>query len=161
MAPQLRVGLVGVNAGRSWAKISHIPALRALPEFRIAAVATRKMTTATEAAEAFGALEAYDDFRALARSDQVDVVSVSVRVPFHLEVVTAALEARKHVICEWPLGRNVDEADKMAAMARAAGVHPRDRALRAWEIEGRRVRAADQAVRQRERARLQPARPVR
>jgi predicted dehydrogenase len=123
MASQLRVGLVGVNAGRSWAKDSHIPALRSLPEFRIAAVATRKMTTATEAAEAFGALEAYDDFRALVRSDQVDVVSVSVRVPSHMEVVTAALEAGKHVICEWPLGRNVDEADKMAAMAREAGVH--------------------------------------
>lgn len=124
MAPQkIRVGLVGVNAGRSWARDSHIPALQALPEFRIAALATRKMATATEAAEAFGASEAYDDFHELVCSDQVDVVSVSVRVPSHMEVVTAALEAGKHVICEWPLGRNADEADRMAAMAREAGVH--------------------------------------
>ena len=123
MASQLRVGLVGVNAGRSWAKDSHIPALQALPEFTIAAVATRRMATASEAARAFGAPEAYDDFHALVLSDQVDVVSVSVRVPSHLEVVTAALEAGKHVMCEWPLGRNVEEADQMAAMARAAGVH--------------------------------------
>lgn len=43
MTSQLRVGLVGVNAGRSWAKDCHIPALRSLPEYRIAAVATRKM----------------------------------------------------------------------------------------------------------------------
>lgn len=123
MASQLRVGLVGVNAGRSWAKDSHIPALQSLPEFKIAAVATRRMTTATAAAEAFGASEAYDDFHTLVRSDQVDVVSVSVRVPSHMEVVIAALQAGKHVMCEWPLGRNIDEADQMAAMARDAGVH--------------------------------------
>lgn len=123
MEPQLRVGLVGVNAGRSWAKDSHIPALQALPEFRIAAVATRKMASAQEAAAAFGAGEAYDDFRKLVLSDEVDLVSVSVRVPAHLEVVVAALEAGKHVICEWPLGRDVAEAELMADMARTAGVH--------------------------------------
>ena len=121
--PKLRVGLVGVNAGRSWAKDSHIPALQALPEFDVVAVATRRMETASEAAREFGAAEAYDDFRSLARSDNVDIVSVSVRVPAHKEVVAAALESRKHVICEWPLGRNVQEADAIAAMARDAGVH--------------------------------------
>ena len=119
---QLRVGLVGVNAGRSWAKDSHIPALQALPEYAITAVATRRLASATDAAEAFGASEAYDDFRQLVLSENVDVVAVSVRVPAHKDVVDAALKAGKHVICEWPLGRNVDEADAMAAIARSVDV---------------------------------------
>lgn len=123
MSSPLRVGLVGVNAGRSWAKDSHIPALQALPEFQIVAVATRRMATATEAARAFGASDAYDDVRQLVRSSKIDIVSVSVRVPAHKEVVAAALAAGKNVICEWPLGRTVAEADDMAAMARDAGVH--------------------------------------
>jgi hypothetical protein len=32
----LRVGLVGANAERSWAKVAHVPALGTLPEFTLA-----------------------------------------------------------------------------------------------------------------------------
>jgi predicted dehydrogenase len=118
----LRVGLVGANAERSWAKVAHVPALRTLPEFTLTAVATRRLASAEAAAQAFGAMEAYDDFRQLVRSNNVDIVTVCVRVPFHLEVVMAALEAGKHVMCEWPLGRDIGEAEKMAEAARTAGV---------------------------------------
>ena len=34
----------------------------------------------------------------------------------------AALEAGKHVFCEWPLGSNLAEAEEMASLARAKGV---------------------------------------
>lgn len=34
-----------------------------------------------------------------------------------------ALAARKHLYCEWPLGRGLDESEEMAAAAEAAGVH--------------------------------------
>ena len=118
----LRVGLVGANAERSWAKVAHVPALRTLPEFTLTAVATRRLASAEAAAQAFGAMEAYDDFHQLVRSNNVDIVTVCVRVPFHLEVVMAALEAGKHVMCEWPLGRDIGEAEKMAEAARTTGV---------------------------------------
>jgi predicted dehydrogenase len=80
------------------------------------------MASAEVAAQAFGAMEAYDDFHQLVRSNNVDIVTVCVRVPFHLDVVMAALEAGKHVMCEWPLGRDIGEAEKMAEAARTAGV---------------------------------------
>jgi predicted dehydrogenase len=118
----LRVGLVGANAERSWGKVAHVPALRTLPEFTLTAVATRRLASAEVAAQAFGAMEAYDDFRQLVRSNNVDIVTVCVRVPSHLDVVMAALEAGKHVMCEWPLGRNIEEAEKMAEAARTSGV---------------------------------------
>jgi len=53
----------------------------------------------------------------------VNAVTVSVRLPLHHEIVSAALEAGKHVFCEWPLGRTLDEASDLAGRAETAGVH--------------------------------------
>jgi len=47
----------------------------------------------------------------------VDVVAVTVKVPHHRELVTAALAAGKAVYCEWPLGRDLDDAQAMAKLA--------------------------------------------
>ena len=55
-------------------------------------------------------------------SPNVDLVVVTVKVPHHRELVTAALEAGKHVYCEWPLGNGLAEARELAALAKAKGV---------------------------------------
>jgi predicted dehydrogenase len=47
----------------------------------------------------------------------IDVVAVTVKVPRHRELVSAALAASKAVHCEWPLGRDLDDARAMAALA--------------------------------------------
>src|SRR5207247_8995645 len=52
----------------------------------------------------------------------VDVVAVTVKVPYHLELATAALEAGKAVYCEWPLGNGLNEAETLAALAKKQGV---------------------------------------
>src|SRR5439155_5385501 len=51
-----------------------------------------------------------------------DVVAVTVKAPQHRELVSAALAAGKAVYCEWPLGRDLDEARAMAALAARQGV---------------------------------------
>jgi predicted dehydrogenase len=79
MSTPIRVGLVGARFG--WAQHSHIPALRALPNFSLAAVATRNEDSAREAARVFGARASYGNFRQLVESDDVDLVVVSVKVP--------------------------------------------------------------------------------
>lgn len=119
----LRVGIVGVNVGRSWSSYSHVPAIRSLADLKFAAVATRHEKSARAAAEAFGVEHWFADPLAMVRSDEVDLVCVSVNVPAHREIVLAALAAGKHVYCEWPLGRNTEEAEEMAAAAEGAGVH--------------------------------------
>lgn len=118
----LRVGVVGANARRGWSRISHIPALQALPEYELAAVCTSSRESAAEAASAFGAERAYADYRSLVEDASLDVISVSVGVPQHREVVLAALGAGKHVYCEWPLGVSSAEADEMASFARSTGL---------------------------------------
>lgn len=122
-AHPIRVGLVGANPERGWARDAHVPALRALPGFAVQAVSARTQAIADAALDAFAARAAFADSLALARDPDVDLVSVCVKVPEHRSVVLAALEAGKHVYCEWPLGRTTEEAREMAEAARRAGVH--------------------------------------
>jgi predicted dehydrogenase len=91
--------------------------------FALTAVATSRPDSARRAAERFGAAHAFADGGELAAHPDVDLVVVSVKVPAHAELVRAALDARKHVWCEWPLARTVEEAEALAAAAEAAGVH--------------------------------------
>lgn len=111
---EIRVGIVGANPDVSWAKLSHVPAIKGLPGVRLAAVATRNEQTARQAAEAFGADRWYSDPYAMIRDDQIDVVTIAVNVPAHRDLVLAALDADKAVYCEAPLGRTVSEAEEMA-----------------------------------------------
>jgi predicted dehydrogenase len=123
MTGPLRVGVIGANPNRSWAKDSHIPALRSLENVQLAAVATTSRASADAAAVAFGVRAAYDDPLALITTADIDIVSVCVRVPYHRDLVLAALAAEKHVYCEWPLGRDRGEAAEMAAAAGTRPVH--------------------------------------
>jgi len=65
---------------------------------------------------------AFSDAEKLARHPEVDLVTVSVKVPDHYLPVMAAIEAGKHVYCEWPLGRNTDEAIRMRDAADRKGI---------------------------------------
>lgn len=119
----LRMGFAGANAERGWARDAHFPALSALPGLAIHAVSARTQEIADGAAEAFGAARAYADSLEMARDPEVDVVAVTVKVPEHRAIVLAALEAGKHVYCEWPLAVDLAEAEELAAAARQAGTH--------------------------------------
>jgi predicted dehydrogenase len=52
----------------------------------------------------------------------VDIVVVTVRVPDHIKIVMAAIEAGKDIYCEWPLGRTLEEAERMALAAKRAKI---------------------------------------
>jgi predicted dehydrogenase len=51
----------------------------------------------------------------------IDIVAVCTTNKFLAPISIAALQAGKHVLCEKPLGRNADEAGRIADAARAAG----------------------------------------
>ncbi len=112
----IRVGIVGANAARGWARDAHLPALGKLSgDFVLSAVSARTQVLAEAARDAYGAETAFGDSLGLARSPSVDLVCVVVKVPEHHAIVLAALAAGKHVYCEWPLGRDLAEAQEMAA----------------------------------------------
>ncbi len=122
MAEKIRLGFVGANINSTWSGQSHFPALLASPDVEMTAVCTTRPESAEEARQAFGAKLAFHDFREMAASDEIDAVAVVVRVPSHYEPTKAAIEAGKHVLTEWPLGRNTAEAEELADLARARGV---------------------------------------
>jgi predicted dehydrogenase len=119
----LRIAIAGANAERGWALDAHLPALRKMPGLAIHAVSARSQEIADRAATVFGGARAFGDTLAMVRDPEVDIVAVTVKVPEHRAIVLAALEAGKHLFCEWPLGRDLAEAREMAGAAAEAGVH--------------------------------------
>src|SRR5438477_2664936 len=120
---RIRVGIIGANPDRGWAAQAHIPALRSLSDdFEITALSTSRHESADAAGKLFDVAAAFDNHQELVRSPAVDVVAVTVKVPYHLELATAALEAGKAVYCEWPLGNGLNEAETLAALAKKQGV---------------------------------------
>jgi len=95
-----------------------VPALQGLPQTELYAVCTAHADTAQAAADKYGVKHAYGDINALGADPQVEAALIAVRVPAHYALTRAALEAGKHVYCEWPLGKNTQEAEELAALAR-------------------------------------------
>ena len=120
---KIGVGIVGLSPQRGFASIAHVPALKALPDFEIVAVCTTRQESADATARHYGIPHAFADPAKLARHPDVDLVTVTVKVPDHLVPVMAAIEAGKHVYCEWPLGRDTAEARLMLEAAEKKGVH--------------------------------------
>src|SRR2546422_6226489 len=115
--PTLGVGIIGVSPVRGWAAAAHIPALRALPNYEIRALGAHSADSAKAVGEQFGVSAVFSDHEQLVTQPDIDVVAVTIRAPLHRELVSAALAAGKAVYCEWPLGRDLDEARAMAALA--------------------------------------------
>jgi predicted dehydrogenase len=114
---KIRVGIIGANMRNGWARDAHIPALSALPEFEITAVSTSRQETADETARHFEIPHSFADPYKMVQHPDVDLVSICVRVPFHHQLGMAALNAGKHLYCEWPLAATTEQAHQMRDLA--------------------------------------------
>jgi predicted dehydrogenase len=122
MTNKIRLGLIGASVKGTWSARSHLLALQTGSDVALTAVCTTKAGSAEAARQAYGARLAFDDYRKMTASPEIDAVAVVVRVPSHYGPVKAALEAGKHVYCEWPLGRTTAEAEELTALAKAKGL---------------------------------------
>lgn len=118
-----KIGVGIIRASHtSWAATAHIPAIRALPEYyELKAVSTSRAESAQLAQEEFG-VPAFDNYMDLIHAPGVDLVVVAVKVPYHYELVNAAIDAGKMIFCEWPLGNGLDEAIELANRAKLANI---------------------------------------
>jgi len=130
MEKTIGVGLIGASVDRGqgtnahlpWARVAHVPAIRALEQFHLVAVGTTKPETAEAAKDFYSASYGFSDSRELIEHPEVDLVVVSVRVPHHYDLVRTALDAGKHVYCEWPLALTAAQARDLARRAEASRV---------------------------------------
>jgi predicted dehydrogenase len=111
----LRVAVVGAGA----ISRAHLEAVSACPSLEVAGVFDRDNARARAAAERYGGL-CYASWEDLLADSAVECVAVLVPPDGHEPLAVQALKAGKHVVCEKPMGRSVEECDRMIAVAAAA-----------------------------------------
>lgn len=117
MAHEVRVGLIGVGAV---AQIAHLPAYHEIPDARVVALCDQETDKARAVAEKFAVERTFRDYESVVRAGDIEMVDICLPNHLHAPVAIAALEHGKHVLCEVPLGRDLDEATAIVNAARAA-----------------------------------------
>ena len=110
MAEKLRLGLIGASVKGTWSSRSHLPALQASADIELTAVCTTRADSAEAARQAYGARLAFDDWRKMVASPEIDAASGMV-------TAEAALQERA---ADLPLGLSVKVAPAAPTEARAA-----------------------------------------
>jgi predicted dehydrogenase len=110
---RLKVGIIGVGG---IAEVAHMPGYAAAGA-EIRGLATSRPDAVRALADRFGVRHVDTDHRTLLQRDDIEAVSVCVPTALHEDVVVAALEAGKHVLCEKPPGIAAAQAERMHAAA--------------------------------------------
>jgi predicted dehydrogenase len=114
----VKVGLIGAG----FVADLHAAAFRMVPEAEVLAVASPTPGKAKRFAEERGIPRAFTDYRELLAVREIEMVNVCVPNYLHARVTLDAARAGKHVVCEKPLCRTLEEADRMIEACAKAGV---------------------------------------
>jgi predicted dehydrogenase len=107
---KLRVGVIGCGAA---AKIGHLPTYQKSPLSKIIAIADPIEAHLKKVQDLYDVPKAYNNPDELLDDPDVDAVSICSPHWAHLNQVLRAAKNGKHVLCEKPLGLNLEEIDKM------------------------------------------------
>jgi predicted dehydrogenase len=110
-----RIGIIGTG----WGARVQVPTFREAGLSVVAIAGHNRERTQTVGGELD--VPAYDEWRALATSPEVDLVSIVTPPSEHRQMALAALAAGKHVLLEKPTAMNAAEAEELVSAARA---HP-------------------------------------
>ena len=99
-----------------------IPGFALARNCKVVALCRRDINKAKESARQFDIPLAFDSAEALCRSPEVDAVFVTTPNALHLQDVLLAVQSRKPVLCEKPMGVNASECRRMVEAAREANV---------------------------------------
>jgi len=69
-----------------------------------------------------GLPKAYANVAEMVSAPEIDIVTVTVKVAHHLEIVKAAIRSGQTGLLRMALGNGLAEAEELAAVARAKGV---------------------------------------
>lgn len=113
----LKAGLIGCgNIGTR----AHAPAYAKLPGVNLAA-ACDLVRERAEAVAAGHDAEVFSDYRTLLDRHDIDLVDICVPTGQHAALIVAALEAGKHVLCEKPVARTLEQARQVQEAAAQSG----------------------------------------
>ncbi len=115
----VRFGLIGCGAWGS----QHAKAIAKTPGARLAAIAERSEQNRTAAQAAHPDATVYEDYQQMLKKEKLEVVDIVLPAHLHCEAATAALEAGCHLLLEKPMCLNLDDCDKLIALARKKKLH--------------------------------------
>jgi len=112
----VRVGLAGLGFMGG----THAQCHAALPNAELVAVADPEKDRREKFAEMYGAkpFASFDEML----SANIDMVDITMPTYLHKDAVLAAAAAKKHILCEKPMGLTAAECDEMMAAVKKAGV---------------------------------------
>ncbi len=99
---KVRLGLVGAgfaartHLAKNFAKLGDV-------KVEVAGIASRTVEAAQKAVREFNIPSAYTDYRRLLERKDIDVIDLCTPTNLHEEMIVAAADAGKHIICEKPL----------------------------------------------------------
>lgn len=146
---RINVGFIGVGGQGMNAHVNLMTAHAAANNAGLGAVCD-VWTKRTDAAKSFiegkisGAkVNTYGDYRKLIEQKDLDAVVIATHDPIHADAVISAMEAGKHVYCEKPMTRYLDEAlavhDKVKATKRILQVGSQGCSAQAWHTAAKMI----------------------
>ena len=139
---RLRWGILGVSLINE----RLLPAFHEAASVEVAAIASRSLERARQAAQAAGILKPYGSYEALLADPDIDAVYIPLPNSLHAEWTMRAADGGKHILCEKPLAVTAAEARRVVQYCQARGVclmdgfmwphHPRTQRLRQFLQSG-------------------------
>ncbi len=106
-------GDMGGQHARAWSKVGE----------EIAAIVDLDSERVHRLAEQYGVERTFSDYReAMAKLDNAEMVDICVPLMQHLPVTVEAARHGKHVLCEKPIARSLQEVDQMEEAIDRAGI---------------------------------------
>ena len=112
----------GVLGTAGIAKKCTIPGMMQVGNCCLYAIAGRKPEKVSEFKEKFGFEKGYTSYEELLDDPEVEAVYIPLSNDLHCEWTIKALNKKKHVLCEKPLGVNAKQVEEMIAAANENGV---------------------------------------
>jgi myo-inositol 2-dehydrogenase/D-chiro-inositol 1-dehydrogenase/scyllo-inositol 2-dehydrogenase (NAD+) len=111
-----KLGVCVIGAGRA-GLIHAVNFAKGIKNARLTAIAEPNRETAAQACRELELDRHYQDFRQALEDDAVDAVVVVTPTAYHKDIVVAAADAGKHILCEKPMAMTAAECDEMIAAA--------------------------------------------
>jgi 2-hydroxy-4-carboxymuconate semialdehyde hemiacetal dehydrogenase len=116
---KIRLGVAGASGAFG---TKHLEALTQIEIAEITAVMAPSQDKARDAAIAFSAAHAFDDFDRFITCDDIDAVILATPTQMHAEQGLKAMRAGKHVLIEIPMADSLADANALVAMQKQTGL---------------------------------------
>lgn len=106
------IGLGGI------AQLAHLPILTKLPNVQVVSIADTSRTRLKVVGEKYAIASQYQDYREMLAKEEIHGVVIATPTDSHAEIAVNCLKAKKDILIEKPIARNLEEAKTIQAAAK-------------------------------------------